>query len=356
MSNGGAQRGHTVNLHNGVRHTFRHFGSGTFSNAHTYCCDRFILNPMIFRDEYNALGEIGYTPTLYMESNCRWTTPFDMIINQIVENHRGENRHGSCGVGIWETCVRYDREATYTLHQFNALPMNQRISYLKRIRDKYLPRRLKELGVTEIPYDWQFIMSDDNYLIPNFITDVEFMCSHCSLGNRLTLRNYDTVVFENGQGLLLDQYATFYGDNTTPSNTGSYNAIDIISRYFDPKDINVEMCYVTRTYMTRHGAGRFETECSKDLLNPFMVDETNKYHDFQGHLRYGELIIDNLVTRCNNDLQTLTCAKFDWKASIAVTHTNEVQLDYSKFKQGNISNIYTSNTKYTDSVKVFTEF
>ena len=49
MSNGGAQRGHTVVTPDGTRHVFKHFGSGTIAGADTYCIDDFILNPMTFK-------------------------------------------------------------------------------------------------------------------------------------------------------------------------------------------------------------------------------------------------------------------------------------------------------------------
>ena len=35
------------------------------------------------------------------------TTPFDMMANQIIEESRGKNKHGSCGLGIYETIKRY---------------------------------------------------------------------------------------------------------------------------------------------------------------------------------------------------------------------------------------------------------
>lgn len=88
MGNGGAQRGHTVVDPSGIRHVFKHFGSGTFSMADTYCTSDFILNPMEFRREYEELSTINYTPQLYWNLNCRWSTPYDMIINQIVEETR----------------------------------------------------------------------------------------------------------------------------------------------------------------------------------------------------------------------------------------------------------------------------
>jgi adenylosuccinate synthase len=34
------------------------------------------------------------------------TTPYDMLVNQWVEKARGEERHGSCGLGINETVTR----------------------------------------------------------------------------------------------------------------------------------------------------------------------------------------------------------------------------------------------------------
>ena len=48
--------------------------------------------------------------------------------------------------------------------------------------------------------------------------------------------------------------------------------------------------------------------------------------------------------------------KFNHTASIAVTHTNEHQFDYSQLRTKLIEGVYTSNTRTRESVKVFTEF
>jgi adenylosuccinate synthase len=82
MSNGGSQRGHTVVDADGTRHVFKHFGSGTLTGADTYCADDFILNPMTFCKEYDEL-QLKYLPHIYVHPNCKWTTPYDMFINQI---------------------------------------------------------------------------------------------------------------------------------------------------------------------------------------------------------------------------------------------------------------------------------
>ena len=106
LSNGGAQRGHTVSKPDGTRHVFHHFGSGTFNGASTYFPKEFILNPIIFRQEYEELLNIGYIPTVYGGAGCMTTTPWDMLANQIIESSRGKDKHGSCGMGIYETIQR----------------------------------------------------------------------------------------------------------------------------------------------------------------------------------------------------------------------------------------------------------
>ena len=354
MSNGGAQRGHTVNLLDGKRHVFKHFGAGTMVGADTYCPAEFILNPMEFVHEYADLQQLGYRPLVYVESICRWTTPFDMIINQIVEAVRDDKKHGSCGMGIWETVYRYKTKPVFwTIFEFNQLPHDSKVSYLENIRDVYLPARLKEHGVTDVPSEWKEILNSP-ILIDNYINDVKLFVSAVTRVTRPVLKNYDSVVFENGQGLLLDGNCTFYGDNTTPSNTGNFNACRRINTQFD--QANVEFCYVTRTYMTRHGAGRFITECDKGLINATMVDETNGWNEFQENLRYGQLDINNLKYRIETNMLNANDLKFQHRTSVAVTHTNEHQFDYSQLKTKIIGDVYTSDSKTRDSVKVFDQF
>lgn len=354
MANGGAQRGHTVTTLDGKHHVFNHFGSGSFVGADTCCPHMFIVNPMQFFKEFKDLEQLNINPTVYVDARVRWTTPFDMIINQIVESARGDKKHGSCGMGIWETTVRYlAQPASAGIFEFTQWCYSAKEEYLKNIRDNYMPQRLKDLGVADIPEEWRPIVYSP-LLIYNFIKDVTFFCNHVKLLSKDTLKKYKTAVFENGQGLLLDQNNTFYGDNTTPSNTGVRNSLDLLNMYFDKA--KVELCYVTRTYMTRHGVGRFETECNKSSLNSTMFDETNLTNPFQDHLRYGELIVDNLVKRVNNDAVNMNKCKFDFKTSIAVTHTNEYQFDYSRLREDLVTGVYTSDSKFRESVKQFKEF
>lgn len=70
---------------------FSSFGSGTFSGADTFFSPNFIINPMQFAKEYKEIKALGFEPKSYFMSYCNSiTTPFDMILNQIVEEQRGK--------------------------------------------------------------------------------------------------------------------------------------------------------------------------------------------------------------------------------------------------------------------------
>ena len=144
LFNGGPQRGHTVELASGFRHVFHHFGAGTVFDADTYFDKTFMVNPMTFAEEWYELDAKNVTPHLFIHPSCRVTTPYDMMINQIVELSRDKNKHGSCGYGIWETQKRYeDGKYAYTYQQLFNLPFDEFLNYLKNIRTIYLPQRLR---------------------------------------------------------------------------------------------------------------------------------------------------------------------------------------------------------------------
>lgn len=330
LCNGGAQRGHTVVTPDGIRHVFHHFGSGTFARAATYFGEEYILNPLAFRKEYEELKALGYSPRVYSHWNCRWSTPYDMITNQILEDSRGKNRYGSCGMGIWETVLRYRNTINPSFQQFYNMTKDEQVALLKRIRDEYTSKRLLKAS-PEVLQQWKDILESDN-LIYNFIDDVQFLHSHVIFDYGRVLKQYDNVVFENGQGLLLDQRHVQYYDNTTPSNTGIANPHIIIEKYFPNAD--VEVCYVTRTYMTKHGAGDFECECDKSEINAHIDDKTNITNPYQGTIRYGRLDVDGLVERIKEDIGSI-----DYNVSLAVTHINE-------FENKELLNLTELNVKY----------
>ncbi len=335
--NGGAQRGHTVDTPEGLHHVFHHFGSGTFAGADTYLAKEFILNPIVFRKEWEELEKLGYKPTVYVNPLCRITTPFDMIINQILEESRSDGRHGSCGMGIFETIKRYEENYGYSAWVLLENYDRQSKETIEAVKHTYLPKRFNELKI-QPSEEWEEIINS-NGLIEQFLEDLEFMENHATVCDDINaLEKYHNIVFEGGQGLLLDQNNKEYFPHLTPSNTGLKNPAEMILRLFPNAD--VEVCYVTRPYLTRHGAGRFDNECNKEEINPNMEDLTNVSNPHQGKLRYGKIDVKELENRVSVDFLT----NQSWKLSLAITHLNEVARVFES-TDGVFDNIYCSHGK-----------
>lgn len=158
-SNGGSQRGHTVTTPDGIRHVFHHFGSGTLNGAASYLPKEFIVNPLIFNQEYEELMNKGVVPIVYAHSDCMVSTPYDMMANHIVEENRGKQKHGSCGLGIFETIKRYESD----------------ITDFDKVKDYYLEKFEKE-GIV-LSDSWKKLFNDKG-IYEHFLEDLDFMNDH----------------------------------------------------------------------------------------------------------------------------------------------------------------------------------
>lgn len=168
-----------------------------------------------------------------------------------------------------------------------------------------------------------------------------------TISDECFLNEYENIVFEAAQGLLLDQNNLKYYPHLTPSNTGIKNPKKIIENVKWDDDINIETCYVSRTYLTRHGAGQFPSECRKNRINKSMYDKTNVPNPFQDTLRYGMLNLKDLYIRCATDMMN-----FGDKKSIAITHCNEYKIDVDELEDiFGRWNIYYSDGETHDDIK-----
>lgn len=282
--NGGAQAGHTVVCKDGRRHVFSHFGSGSFNPNVITCLDKeFILNPILFRTEFDKLSELGMQNLPYIHEKCKVTLPSDMMINQMIETQRGDRRHGSCGIGINETIVRNDTWGFLPISEFFDKGVDEIVKMLCSDDDylifDYTDSRIKELHLNTDGCKYLF----DKRILYSFAYDIVYLIQNSVMYNDYCdiLKEYDNFVFEGAQGLQLDMTK---GVNTTPSRTGVSN----ILHWLISGDFDAEVCYTTRSYLTRHGAGPLKTENRmEDIYSGIQADKTNVTNEFQGSFRYG---------------------------------------------------------------------
>jgi adenylosuccinate synthase len=102
---GGHNAGHTV-IRDGIKHVFSSFGAGSLQGCPSFFSRHTCVFPYAIRQEKLVLNKFNKHPKLYIDPNALVTIPEDILINRIREKLRGNNAHGSCGVGINETIQR----------------------------------------------------------------------------------------------------------------------------------------------------------------------------------------------------------------------------------------------------------
>ncbi len=293
--NGGAQAGHTVVVPGGRLHEFHHFGAGTFRGASTLLSRFFLVNPVLFKDEWETLADVvDVRPRrVFVDRLPHVSTPWDMMLNVALEQKRGDQRHGSCGVGINETVTRGESGCVLLAGELLGCDRSTLKGKLEAICN-YACVRADRLGVM-LPAE-----AFSHRLMERFIDDCEaFVTRTDSIdGAWLLSRTFD-VLFEGAQGLRLDEQASDF-PHVTRSRTGMPNILTLLSEARRPTE-PIEAFYVTRCYTTRHGAGPLKGELPE---HPFGWTgyETNDANEHQGTLRYALLDTDALAAVINHDM------------------------------------------------------
>lgn len=323
--NGGAQAAHNVVTPDGKQHVFSHFGAGSFvPHVATYLSEEFILNPILFCRELEQLENMGVHPKVYIDKQCRITTPYDMMLNQIFERRRGDNRHGSCGLGINETVLRYNESSRACFPPFRAASaFAQSVEiFLAMVREFYVTERLYFMGCTDLTDEEKSLLNDEN-IVRNYIAQLKQMLGYCTIVDSSIINNYDGIVFEGAQGMLLDTDYLVFAPHLTSSKTGSYNPKKILLEN-NLQNGDIEFCYVTRSYFTRHGYGPFPTECDKkELFGKDVEEKHNHKNEWQGDFHFGYFDNELFGTSLCHDMAYMAYGFPNATASIAVTHLDE---------------------------------
>jgi adenylosuccinate synthase len=367
--NGGAQAGHTVcslpSPNNSLddspeykRFIFRQLGSGTFKGASTYLGPDFMVNFGELLLELKMIkSQFGIEPTVYIDKNAIYTLPIHIKINEIRE---GILKHGSCGLGIYETFhsnERRDRTERLDVNNLKQLLDFDKddqddfslLQTLDELSANYLETRLKELesdGTLKLDIPEEGLRENTNFkkvMAEVHIKNVAFIQALKEVfdNNKVVLvngldeipniENTDTnILFECSQGLELDMNQSDNAPHLTPSNTGVTNVVKILNKCnkIDWSDVHTELVFILRSYMTKHGNGDFRTgnDIIQSLYN--LYDRTNVFNSFQGSIRYGLIDPERTQRLMYNQLAEFQLNMPDIKddnltVSMTITHLDQ---------------------------------
>lgn len=300
--NGGAQAGHTVVTPYGQSHVFGHVSAGTFAGADTYLSGHFIVNPYLLEMEMEQLAKKGFRPSVYAYELARVTTIYDMALNAAAELARGDGRHGSCGIGINETVTRDDAGFQIELVDFSRAGRNRVEKWLKLIHNEWVPERLKQLGITDLPESFHMktgeVLRNNSYEehAARMLHGLQFLTIVDYIETNQELSATD-IILEGAQGLALDEDLGVF-PHVTRSKTGLPYAMSAAD---DFKVETLQPIYITRAYSTRHGAGPFAHE-GEVITENNLMDYTNVENQWQGRLRYAPLDLRQMKALINSDL------------------------------------------------------
>lgn len=278
--NGGAQAGHNVVAPDGRHHTFSQFGSGTFvPGVRTFLSRHVVVHPTALLRENAALRAIGIDDALEriaISGDALVVTPYHQERNRRRELARGENRHGSCGVGVGEAVGHALAFPGDAVRFADLADLGKLRRKLARIRD-YAPadvdiERWIDLsrGVAHLAAEWA---------------------------------PQPVVVFEGAHGVLIDEWHGFHPYTTWRDCTFA-PARELLA------GADVTSIGVLRAYAVRHGPGPFPTEADIGDAPP----EHNAFNEWQGAVRRGwfDAVLARYAIEALGGVDALAVTHLDW--------------------------------------------
>lgn len=331
--NGGHQAGHTVVTESGHQHIFSTFGAGTLQGIPTYWSSYCTFSPAVLLPEYRSLPT---QPLLLVDHSCPVTTHYDILYNRLLESTRGDNRHGSCGLGFGATVERHQLQALQ-LYPADLLdpaiykPKLQLIrSYYKAKITQHTPFSFRQFDHDKADLDFEREAQEISVLVEQqviqLIREEEVFAP---------ITPWQTFIFEGAQGVLLDMDFGI-APHVTRSNTTSKNALQLLRKHLPDTATSTTILYVTRSYQTRHGAGPIlGKEVPLSLVN--QEHESNQFNEHQGEFRVSCLDLDalNLALACDNHFSAglskqllITCLDQLTSKEVPYHHNGNIEMSH----------------------------
>lgn len=287
---GAHQCGHNVHTSDGKTHCFSQFGAGTLAGVPTYIDRDVIIEPFALLREAEHLKSLGIDEPfkmLFINPNCSITTQYHKIVNRAIQK---ENGVGSCGLGVGMT--RYTDLCGESIKLSDSLSgVIKKLFNIRAILEDYY--YVKCGYRTPLNFDNVNVYKLGELLDKSLNTIFNYEINNCSI------LNYNNLIFEGAQGILLNEYTGLNPKESTWGNVTPRNAIELCDYY----NIKYKTLGIMRTYLTRHGGNLPEPE-----LN--MTDEGNPYNDYQGNMKFYNITnsyINKSISMFNPDYVAVTC-------------------------------------------------
>lgn len=284
--NGGSQAEHNIVTPDGRQHTFSQFGAASFlPGVPTFLSHDMLVNPINMFPEANHLVELGVDDIWQRLSVSRFAqvvTPYHQAGNRLRELVRADLRHGSTGQGVSEAVLdsMFYPELTVRVGELDSRDIVERLE-AQRLRKR--DQMAAILAPIDTP-DWEAL--NDPNLSQLYAEEFGEWCRLVNIVDPDHLselaQQYEHLVFEAAQGVLLDEKRGFH-PHTTWSNTTPDNA----RRQLEDIRFSGEVTTlgIVRSYTTRHGDGPFVTEDTE--LDEILYEYFNGTGPWQGHFRIG---------------------------------------------------------------------
>ncbi len=296
-------------------HVFSQIGAGAFvDGVRTHLSRFFLLHPTALLVEARHLAALGVPDVLGrigIHPEARVITPFHQAAGRLRELERGDQRHGSCGVGVGETVMDWLEFPEDNLQFKDLLQPNHCLAKLARVQER---KRERFLSVEHPEAGPELQLLSDLEVSQRWLSSVGELVAHVDLEEAAWMPN-ENVVFEGAQGVLLDEWRGFH-PHTTWSDCTFGQAEQLLEGWSGQR----YRLGVMRSYATRHGAGPFPSEDST-----LRFDEAHNTHGpWQGGFRSGwpDAVLARYALRACGGVDGLALTHLDrisseWKLAVS---------------------------------------
>ncbi|HMB20078.1 MAG TPA: adenylosuccinate synthase [Spirochaetota bacterium] len=245
---GGPNAGHSLEFDN-VKHVLHNIPSGVFhKNIQNIIGNGVVLDPVIFRQEIEALKEkgININSNLFISRKAHLILPSHRVLDAASEAAKGKSKIGSTLKGIGPTYMDKTGRNGLRVGDIEADDFREKYRFLKNKHKALLAQ-----------YDFQYDLEEKEeewFEAIEALREFGFVDSEHTIND--LMQQGKSVLAEGAQGTLLDIDFGSY-PYVTSSNTVCAGAC--IGLGVSPKNVG-EVYGVFKAYCTRVGSGPFPTE------------------------------------------------------------------------------------------------